>query len=61
MKFNYLFRLTYPSGNLGMISSFAETKKEAWEQAKELIEELWLDDVEIWDAPKLILVMKVKR
>lgn len=53
--------MVYPDGNLGMASSIEETKKDAWEYAKGLIEDLWLDSVEIWDSNTLNLVMKVKR
>lgn len=61
MKTKYLYRMAYPDGNLGMVSSIEETKKEAWEYAKGLLEDLWLDSVEIWDANTLKFVMRINR
>ena len=53
--------MAYPDGNLGMASSIEESKKDAWEYAKGLLEDLWLDSVEIWDAKTLNFVMRIRR
>lgn len=49
-----------PNGARKMIPSYAETRRDAWEQAYKLKNELWLESVEIWDARSLTLVFTIE-